>query len=84
MAFTSNRPRYGNVFAVCDNLVELRSIPSTAIVEGNAAIVTGRNIPGDKLGGLFVWVGGETASDDGNTIIKPDDATIGRWVIIRA
>jgi len=79
-----NRPRYGNVFAVVENIVELRAISSSAIVEGTAAILTGRNVNGDKLGGFFVWVGGETAPDDGATVLKPDDATdFGRWVIIR-
>lgn len=59
-----------------DSVADLRALASDGLDEDTNVIVTGA--------GVFEWSGASLATDDGLTVLKPDDKTslqAGRWLI---
>jgi hypothetical protein len=54
-----------------------------AIIGPRSVLVSGRNLPLDGGGGVFVWVPGNIAVDDDTTVIQPSAIGLnkpGRWL----
>jgi hypothetical protein len=60
-----------------DNIADLKAIPSPVF---KSVFVNGYRTPGDGGGGLFHWDSSNDDSDNGGTIIKPDNIPSGRWI----
>jgi lysophospholipase L1-like esterase len=75
-----NTPDYGSVFFNGESFDDLRGVKSTKIKQGYAAIVHGRDFPGDGLGGFYRWDSASSVEDDNETVLAPSDGGPGRWV----
>jgi len=63
---------------------DLRALPSAEFSTGDNYVVDGATGEGDGGGGVFSWNDASTATDDGETIIRPNDTSpgqAGRWIL---
>jgi hypothetical protein len=73
---------FNNVQSVA-TFTALRTLVSTAFVDGQDIIVDGTASIGDGGGGVFVWADLSVLPDDGINVIKPNDVAplaAGRWI----
>lgn len=65
------------------NTAALRALPSSTTSNGFNVVLDGAASSGDGGGGLFVYNSASLATDDGVTVVKPNDKTTlqaGRWI----
>lgn len=62
----------------------LRALPSAGFATGDNYVVDGGAAAADGEGGVFSWNDASVATDDGETVIRPDDTApgnAGRWIL---
>ena len=64
------------------NLVALRNVSSSLLTDGTTALLNGYFEAGDKPIVAYVWNPNSTVSDNGGSVIKANDASVGRWEMV--
>lgn len=70
-------------FPSIETITALRALPSSGFGAGDSYVVDGSAAAGDGGGGLYSWNDASVAADDGSTVIRPDDTSVGqagRWI----
>lgn len=84
-SITINLPGYPfENFPSVATVSDLRALASAEFSTGDNYVVDGGAAEGDGGGGVFAWNDASTASDDGATVIKPNDTSsgqAGRWIL---
>ena len=66
---------------VLDTVAGMTALDSTALTDGHAVLLLGRDAANDDGGGLFRWTSPSTATADSGTIFEADDTPVtGRWL----
>lgn len=74
-------------FPSLPTVTALRALPSVGLSTGDNYVVDGAAAEGDGGGGVFSWNDASLASDDGITVVRPDDTSsgqAGRWILASA
>lgn len=75
------------VFNSVATIAALRALPSSGQFDGANVLVEGSTAAGDGGGGIYVYDVGSLATDNGSSVLKPDDLTalqLGRWLAVGA
>lgn len=84
-SITINLPGYPfENFPSVATVSDLRALASAEFSTGDNYVVDGGSTEGDGGGGVFAWNDASTATDDGATVIKPNDTSsgqAGRWIL---
>ena len=74
-------------FPSLGTIAALRAVSSFGLVSGENYAIDGGTTVGDGAGGVFTWVPSSLSADNGSTVVKPNNLTVGqagRWKLIDA
>ena len=63
-------------------LAGLRDTSTSVLSDGQTMILNGYHTAGDAPLAVYVWDPTSTLSDNGGSVIKPNDTSVGRWIMV--